>query len=248
MKTKMLAKLFIVALFCGNTIAYAMGDTLTTKELGGDYYFGDGLGVNCSLKLSPADTFGFQWHGCMGLYDQNEGKFEIEKGILILYPEKPNERKGFQGTATRFFIIDWSGRIYLVPEEELLDFCNAINQGREPRRGVFRGNFYIKKGDDTKPIKGWPTLPGNWNEYLLQTPIHGRVTSVQNKREGAVNMGSRHGLKTGMVVTARDRKNRRFSQLVVKSVDTESAKVELKYSDDLIVIGDAVSTRLFSDE
>src|SRR5438477_12939061 len=39
----------------------------------GEYYFGDGLGVNVSLALAPESGFVFSWHGCLGLYDLNYG-------------------------------------------------------------------------------------------------------------------------------------------------------------------------------
>ena len=39
--------LFIVTIVCG-CFTYA-ADSITLKDIAGDYYFGDGLGVNCSL-------------------------------------------------------------------------------------------------------------------------------------------------------------------------------------------------------
>ena len=39
----------------------------------GDYYYGDGLGVNVELTLAPDSGFVFTWNGCLGLYDQNYG-------------------------------------------------------------------------------------------------------------------------------------------------------------------------------
>ena len=39
----------------------------------GDYYFGDGLGVNCALTLKAEGRFTFGWRGCLGVYDQNTG-------------------------------------------------------------------------------------------------------------------------------------------------------------------------------
>jgi hypothetical protein len=32
----------------------------------GDYYSGDGLGVNWSLELCQDGTFEFSWDGCLG--------------------------------------------------------------------------------------------------------------------------------------------------------------------------------------
>jgi hypothetical protein len=43
------------------------------SELPGQYYLGDGLGVNCSLELHPDHRFRFVWRGCLGMYDRNQG-------------------------------------------------------------------------------------------------------------------------------------------------------------------------------
>src|SRR5687767_13739491 len=39
----------------------------------GEYYYGDGLGVNVRLLLTPQSGFVFQWRGCLGVYDRNHG-------------------------------------------------------------------------------------------------------------------------------------------------------------------------------
>src|SRR3989338_7636275 len=75
--------------------------------LAGKYYFGDGTGVNNYLELSPDGNFDFKWRGCLGMYDENNGAYKIEEGILILSPKRPNIQKGFQGTPTRFLPINW---------------------------------------------------------------------------------------------------------------------------------------------
>src|SRR5260370_28445512 len=47
-------------------------------ELTGKYYFGDGLGVICSLELSGNHRFDFRWHGCLGEYDRNQGAWALD--------------------------------------------------------------------------------------------------------------------------------------------------------------------------
>src|ERR1051325_7519917 len=42
---------------------------LRDHEWAGEYYWGDGLGANVSLVVSPKSGFVFTWNGCMGLYD-----------------------------------------------------------------------------------------------------------------------------------------------------------------------------------
>ncbi len=32
----------------------------------GEYYYGDGLGMNCSLTITQEGRFSFKWQGCEG--------------------------------------------------------------------------------------------------------------------------------------------------------------------------------------
>ena len=99
------------------------------ESYAGDYYFGDGLGVNCSLKLSSDRTFEFMWHGCLGVYGQNKGSFGIEGDELVLKPDRPNDPRQFGDTQTRFYPITWSDRTYLISEDKMLSFCQHIEKG-----------------------------------------------------------------------------------------------------------------------
>src|SRR6267154_672380 len=55
-----------------------IGDELakgTSDEWSGEYYYGDGLGVNVTLVMGPTTGFVYRWDGCLGNYDQNYGEF-----------------------------------------------------------------------------------------------------------------------------------------------------------------------------
>src|SRR5277367_4622347 len=82
------------------------------NEIAGNYYFGDGLGVNCSLNLSADGKFKFTWRGCLGTYDENDGSAAMKDGVLHLAPTKANVREGFKGTPTEFFPVPWGDRMY----------------------------------------------------------------------------------------------------------------------------------------
>ena len=43
-------------------------DNLTLAAVAGDYRYGDGLGVDCSLTVKPEGRFSFVWRGCLGVY------------------------------------------------------------------------------------------------------------------------------------------------------------------------------------
>src|SRR5262245_23771504 len=72
---------------------------LGVHEWAGDYFAGDGLGVNTSLVLAPASGYVFEWHGCLGLYDRNYGAVAWTNNRIRLSFTFENTRKGFQGIA-----------------------------------------------------------------------------------------------------------------------------------------------------
>ena len=69
---------------------------LKNHDWAGEYFFGDGLGVNVSLALAPDSGFVFSWHGCLGLYDLNYGAVEFSNGTIKLRFKYPNKRVGFR--------------------------------------------------------------------------------------------------------------------------------------------------------
>ena len=136
-------------------------------EVAGEYYFGDGLGVNCSLTVTQEGRFSFVWRGCLGVYDRNSGEAKVEAGHLILKPERRNVRGGSRGTATDFIPVRWGERLYLIPEEEGRKFCNQANRGGEPRNGP-HGHFYLRRDDWDKKVTGLPSVPKEWEALLMR--------------------------------------------------------------------------------
>jgi hypothetical protein len=143
----------------------------------GSYYQGDGLGVNVTLDLAPAAGFVFEWHGCMGLYDRNFGAVNLDGDHVHLIPELPNTRKGFEGTPLDFNLVRWGKRRYLIPSDAMLGFCNAVNAGYEPRKGL-HGGFLLRREGESQSVSGPPELPQDYVGCLLHGPIAARVVAV----------------------------------------------------------------------
>jgi hypothetical protein len=150
---------------------------LKDHEWAGDYFAGDGLGVNTSLTLAPEAGYVFEWHGCLGLYDRNFGAVTSTNNRIQLSFTFPNERKGFQGIAPEFIPVIWKTRHYLVPADDIIGFCNHVNEGEEPRTAV-RGFYLLRRGDEKKAVDGLPTVPREFQPYLLSRPIHATITNV----------------------------------------------------------------------
>ena len=179
------------------------------KDVVGAYYFGDGLGVNCSLELRKDAQFAFIWRGCLGVYDENVGSWSIEKGMVVLKPTKPNVREGFRGTAKRFYRVPWGEQLYLVPDNEMLDFCSLVKShfAFDSERSYF---FYLRVGDEKKQRTGQPKVPAPYAAYL-KTPFSASVLSIRQDRPAGgdrkkpqtaevivIDQGSKAGVIPGM--------------------------------------------------
>lgn len=138
----------------------------------GSYYYGDGLGVNEYVSIAPKAGFAFEWHGCLGLYDRNFGPLEFHGRELRLQFQFPNSREGFQGLHESFVPIRWGNRQYLVAVEEIVELCNAANQGETDP------HLLLKESCDDPKVFGKPDIPEEYSAYLTDPPIQAAVTSV----------------------------------------------------------------------
>ena len=151
----------------------------------GQYYFGDGLGANVSLTLAPKNGFTIVWHGCMGLYDQNHGtvEWDEDKNILKMSFAFEVEKEYYIGRyASEYKPIRWGERVYLIPANEIVQFCNEINSGSEPRKGLW-GESFLRRGDEKKETQGKPVLPEEFMSCLFDEPVDAAITSVKGVRE-----------------------------------------------------------------
>jgi hypothetical protein len=156
---------------------------LKDNQWAGEYYYGDGLGVNVELIIAPKSGFVFTWHGCLGLYDLNYGNVEwTDRKIKLLF-EHSNKRKGFQGIAPELIPVKWGERHYLIPSNEVVKFTNAVNGGFEPCSMFFcNRRFLMKRGDEKKKVKGQPNVPEEYRVYLLKKPIRLGIISIGESR------------------------------------------------------------------
>ena len=185
-------------------------ETLGSHEWAGDYYAGDGMGVNTTLILAPRSGYVFEWHGCLGLYDRNYGAVTSEGRNLRLTFTFENVRKGFRGLAPELVAIPWGPRVYLVPADDVIGFCNEVNSGAEPRTDM-HGEYLLRKGDERREVSGDPELPAEYRDRLLTRPVETTVLEVGtftlrpsvsdwNFRDTPLILaaGSEQGLRLGM--------------------------------------------------
>lgn len=143
----------------------------------GDYYQGDGLGMNVRMLVSPVGV-ATTWHGCLGLYGANEGSIRVDSSSSLRFAfNKPNEDK-FGGFPGQVVPVRWGERRYLIPPDRMQDFVEAINQGFEPRpRGM--GMFLLAEGDEGKPVAGLPSLPQSYLRKIRDRAVTVRVVGIK---------------------------------------------------------------------
>ncbi len=205
----------------------------TAHPWAGRYYYGDGLGVNVALSLAPESGFAFTWNGCLGLYDLNYGDVVEVDGKIRLIFKYPNDRRGFQGIAPELIPIVWGERHYLISTDEVLRFANAINAGFEPSETI-GGSFLLKEGDQLKAVKGQPTLPSPYSEYLLKESIQAEISFIKEshiEKDARIttlilNVGSDQGVKPGMEFYVYS-PSTVFEWARITTVDNSNSKAEI---------------------
>jgi hypothetical protein len=79
----------------------------------GEYYYGDGLGVNVVLTLAPQGGCVATWRGCLGMYGKNYGPVSIHGDRLHVEFALPNAPGEF-GHFDCDFIIEGTGENRLL--------------------------------------------------------------------------------------------------------------------------------------
>ncbi|MBX3699192.1 MAG: hypothetical protein R3F08_06715 [Dokdonella sp.] len=151
-------------------------------EWAGEYFEGDGLGVNVNLSLARGAGISATWFGCMGLYGANEGDvLELPGDRLEFRFGSPNGKGGqvpIGGFPTSVTLVRWGERRYLLADDQMMDFVNAMHQGWEPRSDL-HGMFLLAKGDEEKPAPGLPTLPERYRAYLRSKALEVKLSRVE---------------------------------------------------------------------
>jgi hypothetical protein len=79
--------------------------------------------------------------------------------------------------------------MYLIPTNEMVEFCSDVNQGSEPRQGN-HGEYYVRRGDADKSVAGKPAVPDQWNKFFLNQPVRGKITELTGKQEAWLDKGT----------------------------------------------------------
>jgi hypothetical protein len=207
----------------------------------GEYYWGDGLGVNATLLAAPKAGFVFWWRGCLGLYDLNYGGVEATGSQLKLQFELPSRREDFVGIHPELTPVLWGHRHYLIASDKMPEFVDDVNAGFEPRHDI-HGSFLLRRGDERKAARGAPDIPAEYRNLLLAVPIRTRISSVGMSRSDGVNgcksksrvtlvvldAGSARGVRPGMELYVFGPTRARYGSVRVTKVEAGSSEAEVQ--------------------
>jgi hypothetical protein len=166
----------------------------------------------------------------------------------------PNESKAVYGKdsgeiSTEFELlpIKWSDRMYLIFEDDLTNFANAVNFGLEPRSDLssepYYGSFYLREGDQKKKVSGAPAIPDKWSAVLLRRPVVATIVALKGDDKGTLatlNKGSKSGLRVGMRMIMKDEEPSPWSVAEIVSVTKKSAVLRTARA---TMVGDKLSTK-----
>ena len=182
-------------------------------------------------------------------FETFRGSVEYQDGRLLLSNDSQEKIKRRDGEEFNAFIanltrIKWGDRRYLVPDNQLLAFCNAVNQGEEPRDSDWSEFCYIGAGHEKIKVSGLPDVPKPWNEYLLEAPVQGKVIAFLPDMQARVDIGRKQGLRAGMELVPTE--GEFFSNQEILTTEEAHAIIKPKYPEGkyrAIRVGDLVSTR-----
>ena len=236
-------------------------ETLKDDPWAGTYTKGVFLGAHRELYIAPKAGFTYTCQSTdrhignnLALYDQNYGDVIWENGIIKLKPALENDGNEANPMPTEWVTITWGDRLYLVPADGIIGFCNAINAENLVFNPFFvRGDYRQNPGR----LEGMPNIPDKYKPYLLAKPIEGEIITVGETREVrkrswiayetvvTINKGKQDGVLPGMEFFMTTTENIKiFSPIKLTEVsETESEGVIEQGRGGKPQIGWSVSTR-----
>lgn len=142
------------------------------------------LGRDSGMVFMLAPKAGFVWkiegNPRDGRPEVLRGNFgavkSVESSVVVVEPALRAVAGGCTETATRWCVIGWDARSYLVPEDQLLRFvwqCNRGGASFEGLRGfAFRSHSIPQDQNDGAIPRGAPELPASAAGLISMQPVH----------------------------------------------------------------------------
>ena len=179
---------------------------------------------------------------------------------VVLEPILHNQHEANKLLLMPLYPVRWSGCTFLLHKDQILEFCNAINQGPQPGK-LMNADYYAQGEYWPEKLGGLATLPGEWNTYLLKRPVVATIMQVREDDSAWIDRGSEDGIRKGMHLKAHGRKGDRYPyrevevvavdahSSVIRQVDNECAyRQQLPdFGDGALISGEKVTSRFRED-
>lgn len=167
---------------------------------------------NCTEKYYEAGTYTFK-AGVLSFVTTKrtvKGHSESDdqaKDLLDpkVYKEIYQQEPAADDRRDELIPVTWGERLYLMHKASMVEFCNAINLGLEPRSSLgtdwYLGAFYLRDGDENRKAEGHPSFSKDLIALLLEKPIEAEIINIERENQkivAVINKGSEAGLKPGM--------------------------------------------------
>lgn len=142
----------------------------------------------------------------------NFGSVTVSPTTVQMTPEYPPNSGRKTAQVKMYVKVKWGDRHYLIEEDRLAEFCEAISGTGVYEEGVMGGGFWLKVDDFEKTVSGSPVLPREY-KHLLRKPVDARVIAVgksyvEHEEDNecltrtvtpvTINVGSKGGVKVGI--------------------------------------------------
>jgi hypothetical protein len=218
------------------------GSGTNLADVDGEYFMGDGLGMNLRLSILPDGRYSFVSSGCTGVHHRECGHVRQTEGRYVLSPSEPSEPV----VERTLVLVRRDRRCYLIPPGKMQEFRDAITEGREPRDEV-RGSFYVRR--PVEPADGLPDTPVGWandpREILAGRVLEVSAVGLAKVGRVRVDLGVEQGILPGEILTVQRRGNPVERRFIVVSVENGSCVADECYpgmSDHPLELGQAVVT------
>lgn len=142
----------------------------------------------------------------------NFGSVTVSPTTVQMLPEYPPRSGRKTAQVTTYVKVKWGDRHYLIEENRLADFCDAVSGTGVYKEGVIERGFWLKSSDSEKATRGRPLLPPEYR-HLLKRPVDSKVIAVDKSyvehyndndcmtrtvTPVTLNAGSKSGVKAGI--------------------------------------------------
>ena len=114
------------------------------------------------------------------LYNYNYGSVRLHDGLVNLQFAKSNAYKGgLQGIPPAYYLVHWGSRQYLIPPDQIIEFCNDVDGGLELSNSSRSTRHLLRDDAVGSNLEVQPDVPAKFRPYLRPVPLGCRIVSVE---------------------------------------------------------------------